>query len=135
MGRGGNISLPVALALVGVAILIVMGQLARGCSRTREANKALQRQFWCEKCSKEFEAPWRANKAVCPECKQETSIVRHYYVCKACGARFLAFDMDMPTCTIRLSGQDWGGSLYNLPEIECPKCHSKETALEKYKKR
>jgi len=135
MGHGGKISLPVALCLVGVAMLIVMGQLVHGCGRTREAHKALQRQFWCEKCSKEFEAPWRANKAVCPECEQETTIVRHYYVCKECAARFLAFDMDMPSAMVRLPGEGWDVSFYDLAEIECPKCQSKETALETYKKR
>ena len=135
MGRGGKTSLPAALGLVGLAMLIVIVQLVRGCNRTREANKAIQRQFWCEDCSKEFMAPFRDTKAACPECKQETFIVRHYHVCKGCGTRFLAFDMDMQDGMARLPGQDFDYSLYNLPEIECPKCHSTKTALEKYKKR
>ncbi len=135
MGRGGKISLSAALGLVGLAMLIVIIQLARGCSRTHEANKALQRQFLCEDCSKEFEAPWRDIKAACPECKQDTYIVRYYYVCKGCEARFLAFDADMQSSMVWRPGQDEEISYYDLEKIECPKCQSSETALEKYKKR
>ncbi len=135
MGRGGKISLSAVLGLVGLAMLIVIIQLARGCSRTHEAHKALRRQFWCEECSKEFEAPWRDNKAACPECKQDTFIMRHYYVCKECEARFLAFDMYTPDGTVWLPGQDDEIASHELQRIECPECHSQETALEKYKKR
>ena len=135
MGRGGKISLSAALGLVGLAMLIIIIQLARGCSRTHEAHKALQRQFWCENCSKEFEVPWRANKAACPECKQDTFIIRHYYVCKECKTRFLAFDADMQSSMVWRPGQDEEISYYDLEEIECPKCQSTKTALEKYKKR
>ena len=126
----------IAFGLIALAILIVLIQMGRGCHRRAVGKKALSRPFWCEQCQKEFMAPWRNPTAVCPECKQETSVIRHYYVCEKCGERFLAFDVRMADQMARLPGGDWDQSVYHIPHtFPCPKCGAPETALEKYKRR
>jgi len=127
--------LRVALGLVGLAIIIGIVQLSRGCHRKAEATKTLQRPWWCEQCRKEFMAPWRDVTAVCPDCKQKTDIVRNYYICKQCGERFHAYDQHMMTEEMRVHGEEWGSPIYPLPQFECPKCKSKETGLERYGRR
>jgi DNA-directed RNA polymerase subunit RPC12/RpoP len=125
----------VVLGLIVLALIVGIIQLGRGCHHKAQARKALMRPFWCEKCQKEFMAPWRDITATCPDCKQETSVVRYYYVCRKCGERFHAYDLNLSTQDMRLHGEEWGPPIYPLPEFECPKCHSKETALERYNRR
>jgi Zn finger protein HypA/HybF involved in hydrogenase expression len=136
VGISGKAGLPVALGLVALAILVGFIQMVRGCHHRVAVKKPLSRPFWCEQCQEEFMAPYRNPTAVCPKCKQETTIVRHYYVCAKCGERFLAFDVRMSDKMARLPGGDWDQSVYHLSRVfECPKCGSTDTALEKYTRR
>ena len=122
----------IAAGLVLVAIALAIVQVSRGCHRQAEAKRPIVRPFWCAQCQKEFMAPWRDTSAKCPTCGTVSTIARCYYVCKSCGERFLAFDMDLKTEIAWLPGEEEGRSAYQLPPFPCPKCGSTDTGLEHY---
>jgi Zn finger protein HypA/HybF involved in hydrogenase expression len=134
--KGIQKPLPVVVLALIVVLMIVGITRIGGCRKRAQARRPLERPFWCETCQKEFMAGVRGVRAVCPTCHKETSIMRYYYVCKKCGERFLAYDVDTSVPVARLPGGDWDVSVYDLPTpFKCPKCGSDETALEKYEHR
>ena len=134
--KGAHKAFPIVLAAVVLVALIAGISRIGGCRQQARARRPLERPFWCEACQKEFMASVRSIKAVCPTCRKETTVIRHYYVCKKCSERFLAYDVEMTGEVARLPGGEWDVSVYDLPRpLTCPKCGSNETALEKYEQR
>lgn len=118
------ISVAIIAFCVGTGIYLFYQDAAHKEMDRRELKKKLAACFYCDACEKEFLAEGGVPSTPCPECGEDTSVIRLRKRCERCEYEFVAYEHDIRTNQQRYPEGDWHTSVDI--DIPCPQCNNKK---------